>query len=276
MKVWIGTSGYSYPDWVGGFYPPGTRSDEMLPYYCRAFPLVELNFTFYRVPSAAMLARLADKTPDKFQFIVKLPRSLSHGQRSGDLAAFREAVTELQRRRQLMGLLCQMPPSAHYGKKPLEWLRFLSTELSEKRLAVEFRHRSWAREDLTSWMAEHRLDIVSVDVPDVPALFPRGWIHSGRRVYVRLHSRNAKSWYGSETKRYDYSYGEGELNEWIEKMDAEKERLEDVLFLFNNCYREQAIANARRLRELIEERTALTVVPPFAEPAPQQRSLFGS
>jgi uncharacterized protein YecE (DUF72 family) len=274
MNVWIGTSGYSYPDWVGDFYPPGTRPAAMLPYYCRVFPLVELNFTFYRPPTSAMLARLADNTPDNFQFIVKLPRSLSHEQRTDELAPFRDAVAELQRRKQLMGLLCQMPQATHYEKKSLKWLQILSTELSDCRLAVELRHRSWWREDLPGWIAAHRLDLVSVDVPDLPALFPRGWVQSSRRAYVRLHSRRAESWYGGDKERYDYSYGDRELNEWIEWMNAAQEQTEEVLFLFNNCYRGQAVSNARRLRELIEKRMVLPVVAPFAERPPQQRSLF--
>ncbi len=274
MKVWIGTAGYSYPDWVGDFYPPGTRSGQMLPYYCRAFPLVELNFTFYRTPTAAMLARMANNAPDKFQFIVKLPRSLSHEQKSDDLAAFHDAVLELKQRKQLMGLLCQMPPSAHYDKKSLKWLQTLGGKFSGMRLAVELRHRSWWREDLPQWMADHHLDLVSVDVPDLPALFPRGWVQSSNRAYVRLHSRSAKSWYGGERKRYDYTYSDGELKEWIDAMLAAQERTEEVLFVFNNCYRGQAIDNARRLRELIEERTALPVVPPFGKSTPRQRSLF--
>lgn len=275
MNVWIGTSGYSYPDWVGDFYPRGTRSAKMLPYYGRVFPLVELNFTFYRPPTSAMLARLADNAPEHFQFIVKLPRTLSHEQRTDDLPTFRAAVAELQRRKQLLGLLCQMPQSTHYEKKTLNWLRTLSGELSVFRLAVEFRHRSWQREDVPDWMAAHHLDVVAVDVPDVPALFPRGWVQSSRRAYVRLHSRRAENWYGGEKKRYDYSYSDGELNEWIELMNAARERTEEVLFLFNNCYRGQAVSNALRLRELIEERAPhSSVVPPFAERPPQQRSLF--
>src|SRR5262249_35196553 len=63
MQVWVGTSGYSYSDWVGGFYPAGTRSERMLGWYARLFPLVELNFTFYRMPTAEQLARLAEQTP---------------------------------------------------------------------------------------------------------------------------------------------------------------------------------------------------------------------
>lgn len=274
MNVWIGTAGYSYRDWVGDIYPPGTRSDRMLPYYCRIFPLVELNFTFYRPPTPAMLSRLADKAPAKFQFIVKLPRSLSHEHKPDDLALFRDSVAELQRRKQLMGLLCQMPQSTHYEKKTLKWLQFLSEELSDFRLAVELRHRSWQRENVPDWMAEHHLDLVAVDVPDVPSLFPRGWVQSGRRAYVRLHSRRAENWYGGDRKRYDYNYRDAELDEWIDGMEAAQERTEETLVVFNNCYRGQAVANARRMREMIEKRTALHVVPPFAEPPKRQRSLF--
>lgn len=275
MNVWIGTSGYSYPDWVGEFYPPGTRSNKMLPYYSRVFPLVELNFTFYRPPTSAMLARLADAAPHEFRFLVKLPRSLSHEQRTDDLTTFRDAVAELQRRQQLMGLLCQMPQSTHYDKKALKWLQTLGSELSDFRLAVELRHRSWRREDVPAWMAVHHLDLVSVDVPDLPALFPRGWVQSSPRAYVRFHSRRADKWYAGDKERYDYNYNDSELNEWIEWMNAARERTEEVLFLFNNCYRGQAVANARRLHELIEERTpTLPVIAPFAERPPKQRSLF--
>ena len=64
MQVWIGTSGYSYPDWVGAFYPRGTRPQRMLAYYCRHFPLVELNFTFYHSPRPGQLARFAEQTPE--------------------------------------------------------------------------------------------------------------------------------------------------------------------------------------------------------------------
>lgn len=275
MNAWIGTSGYSYPDWVGDFYPTGTRGHQMLSYYGRFFPLVELNFTFYRPPTSAMLARLADNTPSGFQFIVKLPRSLSHEMRRDDLASFRSAVGELQRRKQLMGLLCQMPQATHYDKKALEWLRTLSGELSAYRLAVEFRHRSWASSEMPEWMAKNHLDVVAVDVPDIPALFPRGWVQSSRRAYVRLHSRRAESWYAGDKERYDYSYQDGELNGWIALMEAERERTAEVLFLFNNCFRGQAVSNGLRLRQLIEERTPeVPVVPPFAAPPPQQRSLF--
>jgi uncharacterized protein YecE (DUF72 family) len=206
MNIWVGTSGYSYPDWVGPVYPEGTRPNRLLAYYATQFPLVELNFTFYRPPTPEMLARLGDQVPDGFQFLVKVPRSVSHEEKPLDLPLFRRAVEELRRRGHLLGLLCQLPQASHYTRRRLEWLDWLGGELHDYRLAFEFRHRSWARPDLTAWLAERRLDLVAVDAPALPQLFPSGLVQSGSRIYVRLHSRNGDNWYLSDRERYDFHY----------------------------------------------------------------------
>ncbi len=119
MQLWIGTSGYSYPDWVGGFYPPGTSAQKMFAHYVRHFPLVELNYTFYRPAEKSSLLRLARRAPKEFQFIVKLHRSLSHEHDLSGAAAIREAVDGLQKENRLLGLLCQYPQEFHYTKQNL-------------------------------------------------------------------------------------------------------------------------------------------------------------
>jgi uncharacterized protein YecE (DUF72 family) len=274
MDIWIGTSGYSYPDWVGDFYPPGTRPEKMLGHYCTSFPLVELNFTFYRPPTRAMLARLAEKTPAGFQFLVKVPQSLSHEQSTRDLDPFRDAVSELQRRNQLMGLLCQFPQATHCERKNIDWLLTLGRELAGLHPAVEFRHHSWARPGLPAWLAENQLDLVAVDVPGLPVLFPRGWKQSTRRAYVRLHSRNAAKWYASDKERYDYAYSDEALREWVGDLNAAREQTDQALLLFNNCHRGQATVNARRLRTLLQEEAPhLHVVETFIS-TPVQGELF--
>src|SRR5260370_21694635 len=187
MQIWIGTSGYSYADWVGSFYPPGTRAGHMLAYYCRHFPLVELNFSFYHSPSAAMLARMAEQAPAGFQFLVNLPRTLSHGEKTHDLAGFRQAAEELRGRGQLLGLLCQLPQSAHDNAGRRFWLETLAAELAGYPLAVELRHRSWSHAEGPAWLAEHNLDLVAVDAPDLPNLYPGGLVQSSPRIYVRVH-----------------------------------------------------------------------------------------
>jgi uncharacterized protein YecE (DUF72 family) len=276
MKVWIGTSGYSYQDWVGPFYPEGTPSNRMLRYYSGQFPVVELNFSFYRLPTAAMLGRLATMTPEGFQFVVKLPRSLSHEGDPRELAPFRQAVEELQRRDRLSGLLCQLPQATHYERKHLDWLDVLGRELAGKHLAVEFRHRSWQRPEVPAWLGERGLDLVSVDVPDIPALYPRGLVRSGPRLYVRFHSRNAGNWYKSDKERYDYLYPDQALREWTTALAGAAGAAGEAFVFLNNCHGAQAAANARRLRELLLQEPALQVVEQFAgfDLGPRQRTLF--
>jgi len=273
MKVWIGTSGYSYPDWVGSFYPAGMRSQRMLGHYVQHFPVVELNFTFYRPPTPAMLAKLADQVPAGFQFLVKLPQTISHEERDADLLSFRQSVEEMRRRGCLQGVLCQLPQASHYTRRRLDWLAGLGRELGDCGLAVEFRHRSWARPDVAPWLAERRIDLVAVDAPAIAALYPSGLVHSTERLYVRLHSRNAGNWYLSDKDRYDYDYDDAALGEWVEAVMSRAGQVQEARLLFNNCRQARAAWNARRIMILFEQAGA-TVVGPFAAATPVQRGLF--
>ena len=97
MTARVGTAGYSYPAWAGGFYPPGLPATEQLAYYARHFSAVEVNSTFYRVPTAEQLARLAARVPAGFQFALKIPKGVSHDYDLADLPAFRAAAGELAR-----------------------------------------------------------------------------------------------------------------------------------------------------------------------------------
>jgi uncharacterized protein YecE (DUF72 family) len=260
---------------VGPFYPEGTRPGHMLAHYARHFPLVELNFTFYRPPTPGMLARLADQVPAGFQFLVKVPRSISHEERPADLPLFRRAAEELRQRGCLLGLLCQLPQASHHTRRRLEWLDWLAGELRDYRPAVEFRHRSWARPDLPGWLAERHLRLVAVDAPALPQLYPSGLVQSGGRVYVRLHSRNAANWYLSDKERYDYRYDDAALGEWVEQVLRTAGRTQEALLLFNNCHHGHAAGNASRIMSLFRNAGA-TVVAPFGSAAatPVQRGLF--
>lgn len=277
MQVWIGTSGYSYADWVGPFYPEGTRPPGMLACYVRHFPLVELNFTFYRLPARGQLDRIARQTPEGFRFLAKLPRSLSHERDTRELDAFRRSIDELKTCQRLSGVLCQLPQSFHRNEPNQAWVETLAREFAGSGLAVEFRHRSWDRPSVPDWLRSLQADLVAVDVPDIGALYPRGLVRSGSRVYVRFHSRRADRWYQSDKERYDYGYGDAELSEWIVALHAASPQVSQALLLFNNCHRGQAAANAQRMRELMRRLAPdLEVVAPFdaGEPPPRQRSLF--
>jgi uncharacterized protein YecE (DUF72 family) len=276
MEIWIGTSGYSYPSWVGDFYPANLSQKRMLNYYASQFPLVELNFTFYRPPTADMLARLADQAPAGFRFLVKLPKTISHEHSPQDVPGFRAAVEALRERDQLLGLLCQLPQATHNTPDARLWLEDLAERLGDLGLALEFRHRSWAHKEVPAWLGELGLDLVAVDAPGISGLYPSGWVQSSSTAYVRLHSRNAGNWYADGAERYDYDYSDDELGEWVAATRAHAGFTDRVLLLFNNCHRSQAAVNARRMRDLFSRAIpSANVVAPFA-PAPMvQGKLFG-
>jgi uncharacterized protein YecE (DUF72 family) len=275
MELWVGTSGYSYADWVGDFYPKGTSSAKMLPYYARHFPLVELNFTFYRPPTAQQLTRLADQVPAGFQFIVKLHQSFSHEHHLAGAAHFRNAVEILAKQHSLLALLCQFPQRFHYDTVNLGKLEALAEAFQGMDLAVEFRHASWNRPEVKKWLTARHLHLVSVDVPPIASLFPSGVMQTSRLLYVRMHSRRTQAWYAGEKERYDYLYSDSELYSWIDELAARQGRADRALLLFNNCYLGQAVRNAQRVQELIRTgNTPFTLVEPPPPPVPQQGYLF--
>ena len=122
MRLYVGTAGYSYPAWVGGFYPPGTRSDGMLAYYARHFPAVEINSSFYRPPTVAQVEKMGRKVPAGFAFALKVPRSASHDYDDAELPAFQLAAERLEAEGRLLGVLVQVAESFRNVPSNREWL----------------------------------------------------------------------------------------------------------------------------------------------------------
>lgn len=143
MQLWTGTSGYSYKEWKGIFYPEKLPAREMLHFYCQHFPTVEINNTFYRMPDESMLSRWASAAPADFAFSLKAPRRITHEKRlreaESDLAEFGRRTSTLGEK--LAVVLFQLPP---FMKKDLAALQdFLGLLPERRRAAFEFRNRSW-------------------------------------------------------------------------------------------------------------------------------------
>jgi uncharacterized protein YecE (DUF72 family) len=276
VPVWLGTAGYSWPDWVGPFYPRGTSQTQMLSYYASQFPCVEINSTFYRTPAPGQLTKLFEKTAPGFRFSLKAPRTVSHDHSVHDLRPFQQAAAELAARDALIGLVVQFPESFHDTQKNRDWLKRVHAGLQPYSTWIEFRHRSWARPRLGDWLRQRGLNLAFVDAPDLPQLFPRGIADAGvSRVYVRLHSRLAEKWSGHGTARYAYDFSDIELKEWIGQLTPLATHLSDVHLIFNNCHGGQAIANAKRIAQLIRNHAPeFHIVDPPADVPPIQGILF--
>lgn len=273
MRLWVGTAGYAYPAWAGGFYPPGTPAADYLGVYARHFPAVEVNSSFYRPPTPAQVLRMAGRVPAGFGFTLKVPRSASHGYELVELPAFRLAAAALAGTGQLLGLVVQFPESFKNLPSDRDWLVRVRRELAGFPLAVEFRHRSWDVPALPAWAAKHDLTVSGVGVPALPQLFPDGPRHAGPLVYARLHGRSPEAWYAGGAARYDYDYPPEELHRWADGLrQAAADGAERGLVFFNNCVGVQAVENARRLAGLMAGVPGVRVTKP--PPPATPRGLF--
>src|SRR5262245_38448546 len=156
MNLYAGTSGYSYKEWKGKFYPEDLPEKQMLRYYGERFNSVEINNTFYRMPKPSVLEAWAKEVPADFKFVIKGSQKITHFQRLKDtdesVAYLLKVVSVLNK--QLGPLLFQMPP---YLKKDIPRLRdFLAKIPRERRVAMEFRHESWFDSELFELLREHQ------------------------------------------------------------------------------------------------------------------------
>jgi uncharacterized protein YecE (DUF72 family) len=163
MKTYVGTSGWSYKEWKGSFYPPKLPAHEMLRYYGSHFPTVEVNNSFYRTPSEKALLGWTEQVPEEFRFVIKASRRITHNNRLGDedgsLDYFLRAVNPLGKR--LGPTLFQLPPTF---KKDLTRLQdFLGRLPRRWAAALEFRHASWFDEDVYDLLRSRDVALVAVD-----------------------------------------------------------------------------------------------------------------
>ena len=161
--IHVGTSGYNYPEWKGSFYPSDLPAAKMLPYYAERFSTVEINYTFYRMPTAKLVTGWAAQVPADFRFTLKAPRRITHDRKLRDVAdplrAFLDAASELGPR--LGALLFQLPPTF---KKDLAALdEFLGTMPPRVCGAFEFRHDSWLDEAVYARLRERNLALCIAD-----------------------------------------------------------------------------------------------------------------
>lgn len=254
--VFVGTSGYSYTEWVdGGFYPQGTRTPDMLALYARSFPVVELNYTWYQMIRAEAISRMIAKAPKDFLFAAKLTRTLTH-ERDRDwkeeLKKYREGILPLVK--QLAAILIQLPPEFIWNVRNRYYLAWLLDSLHDFPVAVEFRHVSWARDSVFAELEQRRVTLVTVDAPALPKLFPCvDLLTNPALFFVRFHGRNLQGWQaGNMQQKFDYSYSREELEQWNEShLSGLRSRAEKGIVFFNNHVRAQAPENANLLQTLL-------------------------
>ena len=298
-NVRIGTSGWSYPSgrgtWNGVFYPPAAKArrgskttrakfDE-LAYYAEHFDTVEINTTFYGQPKASVAQSWVDRTPEDFEFSLKLFRQLTHleGGRVPQLDGacideYRRGVDPLARAGKLGAVLAQFPPSFKQSPESLGYLDGLLGRLDEYPIAVELRHRSWSDgfDETLSLLNSRRAALAQIDEPKFKTSIRQNQLPNITGFYyMRLHGRNAAQWWTHDKAedRYNYLYSSAELNGFSETAGAAKRLVKKFYLYFNNHFSAKAVVNAVMIKQQLGEPITGVYSPAFVERYPDIASI---
>jgi uncharacterized protein YecE (DUF72 family) len=215
--ILVGTSGYNYPEWKGSFYPSDLPAAKMLPFYASRFPTVEINYTFYRMPTPKLIAGWRAQVPPEFRFTLKAPKRITHDKRlrPADVAesvqGFITAASELGP--QLAALLFQLPPNF---KKDLPLLKdFLSLLPPKTTAAFEFRNASWLEDDVYTALRDRNIALCIADseTRETPMVTTADY------AYLRLR---------------DEGYGDADIGKWTETAKRLGESATDVFVYFKH------------------------------------------
>jgi uncharacterized protein YecE (DUF72 family) len=242
MELTIGTSGWQYRDWRGVLYPPGVPTRRWLTTYAESFDTVEINNSFYRLPSSDQFTAWANAVPDGFTFAVKASRYITHVLR---LRHARDAVDQFVAAARALGpklgpVLLQLPPTLAVGLDDLE--RTLDAFPRDMRIAVEFRHPSWFTDTVGTTLAARDVSCVLAD--------RRSQVTGHRTAtwaYVRMHEGR-----GSPSP----CYGDRALRAWVDRLDDLWGAGLAGYVYFNNDHQGCAVRNAQRLRVFLPPATA--------------------
>ncbi len=236
--LWIGTSGWVYPHWMGVFYPFGLPSDQLLPFYAAHFASVEINFSYYKLPERAAFARWRQQVPPGFLFAVKGSRYLTHMKKLKDpeepLARLMERARGLEDA--LGPILFQFPAQWRRDLERLERFVAALEPYAPQRFAFEFRHPSWLVPEVYHLLQRAR---AALCLP-VGWGLPRDEQLTAPWTYLRMHGG-----------QYGVGFSEAELQAWAERIRRFQEQGADVYVYFNNDPSGYAVRDAARLRALL-------------------------
>jgi uncharacterized protein YecE (DUF72 family) len=257
MTVLIGTSGFSFDDWVGPVYPEDLPKREWLSFYAQEFSTCELNFSYYRIPDAKTLSQIAAKVPAEFLFSIKAFRGITHERENPEplMKQFREALSPLIEQEKFACVLAQFPYSFHATDENRIYLKRVRDGFSDLPVVIEFRSREWITERTFEGLSKLDLSFCCVDQPGFKSLVPPVAVATGPVSYVRFHGRNREKWWQHDEawERYNYQYSDEELREWVPKIQDLSDETSLTLIYMNNHWQGQAVDSARQMKELMKD-----------------------
>ncbi len=253
--ILIGTSGYDYPEWKGIFYPQELKRKDFLPYYATQFNALELNNTFYNMPTAEKLLSFYERANGSLNFSIKANRLLTHEiTTQWETAAqdFKNAIKPVYEKNKLSALLFQFPQSFHYTNDNRIYLSKLIQYFEGFPVMIEFRHKEWIKNSVFDGLEKLQAGLVYCDMPQLKYLPDGKTLNSpfiGANAYIRLHGRNENAWYANT--RYLYDYSEQELQNFVPVIIQAKASGKTVQLYFNNHPNGNGPKNAVTLKAML-------------------------
>ena len=241
-RAWVGTSGWSYQNWAGDFYPEDLPPRQYLQFYAKHFPAAEVNYSFYHLPRVTTYEHWRQQVPQHFIFALKCSRLITHTRRlDGVEDAWKQFLSNAQVLGPQLGpILFQFPSTFAMDCRRLS--RFLSlvraSANTSLRTAFEFRHASWFVDAVYNLLADHQAALCIADSPE----YPRHDVITTDFIYYRFHGR---------TCMFASNYTPKELSLEATKMKEQLKEGADIYAFFNNDAEGHAVPNARRLMQLV-------------------------
>ena len=258
--IYVGTCGFSYKEWIGAFYPAKIKPSEMLPFYAREFCAVEIDSSYYGVPSERSVESMASRTPEAFRFSFKLPQTVTHASDPSaklhdDVTTFRASIEPMRAAGKLACALAQFPNAFKPAAQTNGRLERIAAALEGVPLVYEFRNRLWQQPETIALLRELGVGYCNADMPALEGLLGPSADVTSKVGYVRFHGRNARQWWrGSNVTRYNYSYTPDELVPWTDRIAEIDEQAAQTYVFFNNHANGHAAANAEMLTSLLMQR----------------------
>lgn len=268
-KLYIGTAGWSYKDWVPSFYPKTqTGKFDWLEFYAAYFNLVEVNASYYTYLNPSIVSSWLHKVSENsdFSFTIKLHQDFTH-KMSYSQQNIKDTITNLDilhSEGRLGGLLLQFPYSFAFSDANLDYIRTLINIFNSFGCFVEVRHKSWNNEKVLDYFRSGQIVFCTIDQPQIGRSISFNPVVTGKSAYIRFHGRNYGSWfkslnvnvnekqtYAEQSARYNYLYSPGELIEISRKIKEIYDEVNKIYIVMNNHPSGNAPANAFELLSML-------------------------
>ena len=277
-KLYIGTAGWSYKDWIDSFYSKAqSKTFDWLEFYSQYFNTVEVNASYYTYIAPGIVDGWINKVEEKedFLFTIKLHQDFTHKKifNPAQIQAVKDTLYKLDNVNRLGGLLIQFPYSFALTKENANHLKQLIDIFEEYEKFIEVRHKSWMIERFFNYVSKNRSSICTIDQPNIGEIVEFKPVNAGENLYIRFHGRNEDAWkksinnfgkdqtYDQQSGRYDYLYSPGELLEFDRTIREVKDTVNNIFIILNNHPHGNAVANAFEMLHMLNERIKISLPP---------------